>query len=219
MPNWDKIYKEYFTGGKSWKDINDGVIPYCFINGISPFFKKLIRQKKFKHKYAFDIGCGYGKYLIFLASKGFKTDGIDASAISVKMTKQALGDKTATIKKADMFNLKIMPNKYDLILSVSTINHGHKDEVSSLIDKIHQALIPGGSSFITIPDKKCLKTWRTFKKYKKLDNNTVLPLIGPEKGVAHSFYTKTEIKKMFNKFSGITMTNDVSGQWIIIANK
>ncbi|MCD4760932.1 hypothetical protein K8R42_03480 [bacterium] len=123
------------------------------------------------------------------------------------------------IKTTDMFNLTIKPNKYDLILSVSTINHGYKKDISRLINKIYKALLLGGKAFITIPDKKSLKTWGTFKKYKRLDKNTVLPLIGPEKEVLHSFYTKQEIKEMFNKFTTLEMEKDIIGQWIVIASK
>lgn len=219
MPDWDKIYKEYFKGGKSWQNINDGVMPQCFINGISPLFRKLLQNHKFKNKYAFDIGCGYGKYLIYLASRGFKTDGIDFSSTSVSMTKKALGDKSAIIKKADMFNMKIAIDKYDLILSISTINHGFKKDVNKLIKQIHKALLPKGIAFITIPDKKCLGTWQTFKKYKTLDQNTVIPLIGPEKGIVHSFYTKKEIKEMFSDFFKLKMEVDISKQWVITAIK
>ncbi|MBU1203131.1 class I SAM-dependent methyltransferase [Patescibacteria group bacterium] len=219
MPDWDKIYKEYFSNGKNWRDINDGVIPQCFINGINPTFKKLLKNTKFRKKYAFDIGCGYGKYLVYLASKDFNTDGIDASSTSVKMTKKILGDKSATIKKADMFNMKIIKNKYDLILSVSTINHGYKKDVDKLIKEIYQSLLPRGKTFITIPDKKCIKNWQTFKKHKIIDQNTVTPLIGPEKGIIHSFYTKKEILEMFKNFSKIKMETDVSGQWVITATK
>ncbi|MBT6691558.1 class I SAM-dependent methyltransferase [Candidatus Parcubacteria bacterium] len=219
MPNWDKIYKAVNKGGQKWKDINDGVMPYCFTEDINPLFVNFIAKTKFKNKSVFDIGCGEGRYLIYLSALGWQTDGVDSSQTSVETTKQALGDKAGSIKKADMFNMNISPNKYDLIISISTINHGFKKDLSKLINQVHEALLLEGKTFITIPDKKCINTWRTFKKHRMLDDNTAEPLIGPEKGIPHGFYTKQEIEEMFAKFKNIKMTADKTGQWLVVATK
>lgn len=219
MPDWDKIYKAFNKKGKDWQNISEGVMPQCFINGINPIFIDFVNNTKFKNKSVFDIGCGNGKYLIYLSALGFATDGIDFSETSIQMTKQELGDRAGTIKQADMFNMEITPNKYDLIISISTINHGYKKDLQKLINQIHTALTDGGYAFITIPDKECLHTWQTFKKHKKLDDNTVVPLIGPEKDIPHSFYDKEEIEEMFAKFSNLKMEKDVSGQFVISTKK
>jgi 2-polyprenyl-3-methyl-5-hydroxy-6-metoxy-1,4-benzoquinol methylase len=219
MPDWDTIYKTYNKGGKEWDKMKEGVLPYCFINGISPHFVDFVKKTKFSQEYALDIGCGNGKYLHYLAKLGFKTDGIDASTTSIEMTKKILSDKNSCIKKVNMFDMQIDKDKYDLIISISTINHGSKKDLSKLIEQIHKNLCTKGYTFITIPDKKCLETWDTFQKHEVLDENTIAPLIGPEKGIPHSFYTKTEIEGMFKNFSKLDMQTDVSGQWIIIATK
>ncbi len=219
MTNWDKIYKAFNKKGKDWEDVSDGVIPQCFINGINPLFIDFINKKNFKTKYAFDIGCGNGKYLNYLSSLGFKTDGIDFSQTSVNMTKKTLGKRAGKIKKANMFKMEIDSNKYDLIISISTINHGFKKDLTKLINHIYDALLDDGSVYITIPDTKCLNTWNTFKKFKKIDENTVTPLIGPEKDIPHSFYNKKEIEKMFKKFKHLKTPKDETGQWAITASK
>ena len=219
MVNWDKIYKAFNKNDKSWKNMNDGVIPYCFTEGINPLFIEFITKTKFKNKYAFDIGCGKGDYLNYLVSLGFQVDGIDFSETSVAMTKEALRDKVGDIRQADMFDMNIATNKYDLIISIRTINHGFKKDLQKLINEIHIAILEGGKTFITIPDKKCLKTWRTFKEHKMLDENTAVPLIGPEKDIPHSFYDKEELEEMFAKFKKLEMQKDKTGQWIVIATK
>jgi 2-polyprenyl-3-methyl-5-hydroxy-6-metoxy-1,4-benzoquinol methylase len=219
MPDWDKIYKAVNKGGQPWQDINDGVIPYCFLEGVNPLFIKFIAKNKFKHKHVFDIGCGEGRYLIYLSALGWQTDGVDSSQTSVDMTKKVLGDKAGDIQQANMFTMEIATDKYDLIMSISTINHGFKKDLSKLIDEIYTALLKNGKTFITVPDKKCINTWRTFKKHKKIDENTVEPLIGPEKGIPHSFYTKEEIEKMFTKFKKLKMKEDKTGQWLVMATK
>jgi len=219
MADWDKIYQSFNKGGKDWQKINDGIMPQCFINGISPLFIEFISKTNFKNKHVFDIGCGNGKYLVFLSALGWQTDGIDHSKTSVDMTKQALGDKAGDIKQADMLKIELPTDKYDLIISISTINHCFKADLSKLINKIYAALLKNGKTFITIPDKNCLQTWKTFQKHKKLDDNTATPLIGPEKGIPHSFYTTDEIKQMFAQFKHLDMKQDESGQWLVMATK
>lgn len=219
MANWDKIYKAFNKKGKDWENISNGVMPRCFVEDISPIFLEFIEKTKFKNKYVFDIGCGKGNYLLFLSSLGWQTDGIDFSETSVKMTRDLLGDNTDDIRQADMFDMEITPNKYDLVISIRTINHGFKKDLSKLINQIYESLLDGGYAFITIPDKKCLQTWQTFQKHKKLDENTVIPLIGPEIDIPHSFYDKYEIEEMFGKFSKLDMKKDESGQWMVIARK
>lgn len=219
MPDWDKIYKAFNKKGEDWKNISEGVIPQCFINGINPIFLDFISNTNFKNKYVFDIGCGNGKYLIYLSELGWQTDGMDASQTSVQMTKEALGKKAGKITQDNMFEMDIDKNKYDLIISISTINHGYKKDLNKLINNIYNVLQNDGYAFITIPDKKCINTWKTFQKHKKLDDNTVVPLIGPEKDIPHSFYDQTEIEEMFKNFSSLEMKEDINGQWIIIAKK
>ena len=219
MPNWDKIYQAFNKGGEDWKNITDGVMPQCFINDIHPDFVNLISEGNFKTKYAFDIGCGNGKYLSFLSALNWQTDGVDHSQTSVDMTRENLGTRAGNIHQADMFDMHISSGKYDLIISISSINHGFKKDLSKLINEIHAALLENGKTFITIPDKSCLETWKTFQKHKKLDDNTAEPLIGPEKGIPHSFYSKKEIKTMFAKFKKLQMKQDKTGQWLVIATK
>jgi 2-polyprenyl-3-methyl-5-hydroxy-6-metoxy-1,4-benzoquinol methylase len=219
MVNWDKIYKAFNKKDKNWQDMNDGIVPACFTEGINPLFIEFLTRTNFKNKYVFDIGCGNGKYLSYLSSLDFKTDGIDFSKTSIAMTKEALGEKVGDIRQADMFDMNIAADKYDLIISISTINHGLKKDLQKLINEIYTAIVDGGKAFITIPDKKCLKTWRTFKKHKMLDENTAIPLIGAEKDIPHSFYDKKELEEMFTKFSKLEMQKDKTGQWIMIATK
>ena len=219
MPTWEKIYKAKNKGGKDWQKLRDGVTPFCFIEEVSPEFSKFIKQTKLTKKHVLDIGCGQGRYLVYLSSLGFQTDGVDSSQTAVKMTKKALGKKTGRIWRADMFKMKIPQNKYDLIISISTVQHGPKKDLQKLINNIHQSLLPDGQAFISIPDQGALKIWRTCKKYKRLNKNTVVPLVGPEIGTPHSFYSKAEIRKIFSQFAKLKMTKNKHGQWSVIGTK
>ncbi|MFA6215213.1 MAG: class I SAM-dependent methyltransferase [Patescibacteria group bacterium] len=210
MTIWDNIYKDYRKGGEAWATLSEE---------IHPLFKKFLSQSNFEFKQALDIGCGTGKYARFLISNGFTVDGIDSSPTAVQMAKELLGKKAGKIKRTDMFELVIPKNKYDLIISIATIQHGAKKDIQNLIKKINAALIAGGKTFITVPDFESSKKWQTFKSHKDLGNGTFAPLAGPEKGLPHSFYTKTEVQKMFAKFCNVKIRLDNIGRWVIQASK
>ena len=97
-------------------------------------------------KTVLDIGCGNGKYLVFLKSLGFKTDGIDSSPTAVEMTKEALNDDS-NVLLTDMYEYDFPKEQYDLVISIAAIHHGLKAQVRRTIKQIYTALLSGGIFF------------------------------------------------------------------------
>jgi SAM-dependent methyltransferase len=209
MTVWDDIYKNFRNGGEAWASLSED---------IHPLFKQFLERSEFTLKHALDIGCGTGKYLKLLQAGGFGIDGIDSSPTAVEIAQRELGPG-ARITCADMFGYDIPENRYDLILSVSTIHHGTKEQVRQLVDKIHRSIAENGKIFITLPDLASSKKWNTFKEHQKLAEGTYAPLVGPEKGLPHSFYSQEEIKELFSSFKNLQMDLDERGRWIIQAIK
>lgn len=209
MTIWDNIYKNYQKGGEAWATLSEEV---------HPLFKQFLAQSSFELKRAFDIGCGTGKYLTLLQAGGFKTDGIDSSETAVEMTKKALNDDSM-ILCINMFEFEIPKNKYDLVISISTIHHGIKEQIQDLIDKIYESIIENGKIFITVPNFESSKKWETFKDYKEIAEGTFAPLSGPEKGLPHSFFVEEEVRKMFLKFKDLQLDLDSHGRWVVRASK
>lgn len=214
MTIWDTIYKDYLKGGPAWATIEGRLFPG---------FVEFVNTNKFIVKHALEIGCGMGKYLVFLRGLGFKTDGIDSSSTAIRMTKDSLKDKSRIIK-TDMFKCKIPKNKYGLIFSIATVHHGLKLEVKKVINRIYRALAPGGKVFITLPDIGSNRKWKTFVNDEDLGNGIFAPVIGPEKGLPHSFYTKPEVEELFKNFNKVRVTLDnrgkiIHGHWIISGEK
>lgn len=56
-------------------------------------------------------------------------------------------------------------------------------------------------------------------EHETLEDGTCIPLIGPEKGLPHSFYSKEEIDKIFSIYSRIESDLDERGRWIITGEK
>jgi SAM-dependent methyltransferase len=209
MTVWDAIYQNFQKGGEAWASLSED---------IHPLFKQFLEQSEFTLKHALDIGCGTGKYLKLLQAGGFKSDGVDSSPTAVEMAQRELGPG-AKISCADMFGYDIPENRYDLILSVSTIHHGTKEHVRGLLKNIHQTIVENGRIFITLPDLESSKKWNTFKEHQKLAEGTYAPLSGPEKGLPHSFYSQEETRELFSSFKNLQMDLDERGRWIVWGSK
>ena len=209
MTIWDKIYKDYEKGGEAWATLSEDV---------HPLFKEFLSKSNFELRHVFDIGCGTGNYLKLLQSLEFKTDGIDSSETSVEMTKKTLKDDSNIIL-GNMFEYEIPKDKYDLVISVSTIHHGTKEQVQNLINHVYETLAPNGRIFITVPNFESSKKWDTFKDHKEIAPGTYSPLKGPEQGLPHSFYTKEEVQELFSKFSNLKLDLDEIGRWVAQASK
>lgn len=206
---WDKIYQKYQKGGEVWASLGDD------IHGLfTPFFKKT----KFERKSVLDLGCGDGKYLKFLQDVGFSVSGIDSSPAAIKMARKALG-RTAELQTKNIYTAPLAPKKYDLVISVAAIQHGTKSSIKQLVDRIYKSLVSEGKIFITFPRSTSLKRWATFGKTKEIDPGTYIPLLGPEKGLPHSFYEKKELQKLFSRFENVKVVRDNRGRWIVTGQK
>lgn len=209
MTNWDEIYKKHNKWWEAWATLSEW---------IHELFIKFLDKNNFGTKNVLDIGCGTGKYLEYLKSMDFKTDWIDSSPTAVAMTKEVL-DKDSEILCVDMFEFEIPKDKYDLIISISTIHHGTKDKVNKLIDDIYAALKNNGKIFITLPDFQIAKQNKAWGNDEEIEVWTYAPTSWPEKWLAHSFYNKDEIAKLFWKFNNLNIQIDDIGRWIVTWSK
>ncbi|MFA6391304.1 MAG: methyltransferase domain-containing protein [Patescibacteria group bacterium] len=209
MTIWNNIYSDYQKGGEAWASLKESLLPR---------FVTFVQNNEFNEKSAFDIGVGTGKYLAYLKNLGFAIAGIDSSEVAVEMTKKVL-DSDTNVLCVNMYEYEIPENRYDFIFSISTIYHGTKKEVISLLDQIYYKIMPGGKIFITLPDTASSKNWKTFKESKETSPGTYIPQTGPEKGLPHSFFSAQEISNIFSKFSKVEFELGDKGKWCIMGQK
>jgi|GEM_PF-424855 len=206
--HWDDIYKNYEQGGVAWATLSED---------IHPLLISFLDEMVFPKKHALDIGCGTGKYLHYLDGKEFAVDGIDSSDMAVKMTQDLV--PASKVILADMYSCAIAPDTYDLIVSVSTIHHGAKSQVASVVQKIHEGLVEGGHVFITIPSWNSQREEKMQSDHTTIAPGTLAPLTGPEAGLAHSFYTEHEVRDLFKNFHNREMQLDVYDRWVVTGTR
>jgi SAM-dependent methyltransferase len=210
MTVWDKIYENYQRGGSAWASLKDD---------LHPSFIEFMEQTDFEIKSALDIGCGEGKYLLFLMKRGFRITGLDSSPTAISMAKEVV-EQSGSFIVADMFHYPYLTNTYDLVISHAAIHHGLKTQVVSLVEKIYGLLVGNGKIFISLPSDNSKMKWPTMAGHETLPDGTCIPVQGPEKGLPHSFFSKSEIDGLFrSKYSNLTIKADDHGRWIITGQK
>ncbi len=206
---WEKIYAQYKKTGKKWASLE---------NPIHTSFPLFLEKARFAAKTALDLGCGNGKYLKFLQDIGFSVAGIDSSPTAIKLAKQTLGKK-ASLRIADIYTAKIPIKKYNLIISIATVQHALKGANEKLVNKIYKSLPLNGCIFITFPRMNSVRRWATFKGAEQIEPGTFVPFMGPEKGLPHSFYKKDELVRLFANFRKSKIVMDDRGRWIVTASR
>lgn len=98
-----------------------------------------------------DIGCGYGAMVATLHELGFeRAGGIDLSEEQIK-TGQSLGIKNLKVADINEY-LQGEKEMYDCIIGLDIIEHFSKDELIVLLQKLSQALKPGGFLLLRTPN-------------------------------------------------------------------
>src|SRR5258706_2287772 len=98
-----------------------------------------------------DVGCGEGAFVYFLQEQGFvNVQGIDVSLEQVAAAHR-LGIQQVEQSDASDF-LTGSEGMFDLIVARDVIEHFSRDEAFDLLQKIFEALNPGGSFIMQVPN-------------------------------------------------------------------
>lgn len=93
-----------------------------------------------------DMGCGVGVNTSFLANKGFKVIGIDASKNMLSNARRMYPDLTFEMK--DILHTKYPAGSFDGIILVYVIEHFNDEGLLRLSDEISRILCNGGLLFV-----------------------------------------------------------------------
>ena len=107
-----------------------------------------------------ELGCGTGENLFFLASKGWKVEGVDFSREAISKAKkekkrQGFSEVNFFVKDVSKLRLKW---KYDLIISLFALPEELK-KASETIKRVEQHLLPKGHFILCEWDFSMEKIW------------------------------------------------------------
>lgn len=174
-----------------WKNVKDEywMKPDGFV---MEFGQTLIETGRIK---IFDLACGMGRHVKYLASLGLDVYGCDSSEYSVHHVNEWLESQGIEnrIQLIDMIDLKEKENEYDAVLAFHAIYHNTYENMMKVIEKIWKMLKPDGVAMITfLFDAKPSR--KTIEKTEFIKND------GPEQGIPHVVMNKEYIPKILDRF-------------------
>lgn len=114
-----------------------------------------------------DIGAGTGALTIPLVKDGYNVDALDISA--AMMGYIACEVPHVTLIEADLFALKGIHDKYDVIVSRWVLPHF--PNYSQILEQLQQILAPGGRIIFDMPNGSQFNLVSSLGRYKKMDKN------------------------------------------------
>lgn len=94
---------------------------------------------------ALDLGCGEGRNLLYLASKGWKTTGVDLSPVGIAQAKEAASAQQlkAEFVVSDLDTYDLGERRWDLLTSIY-MQDWHLKSKTNTFQRMSNALKPGG---------------------------------------------------------------------------
>jgi 2-polyprenyl-3-methyl-5-hydroxy-6-metoxy-1,4-benzoquinol methylase len=98
-----------------------------------------------------DIGCGDGKFLFFLQKNGYKAiEGLELSSQQAEEARKHVKCPIHVVEDTTVFLLD-HPSTYQMVAMNDILEHVPKHETVSLLRGVLNALQPGGSAVINVP--------------------------------------------------------------------
>jgi len=118
-----------------------------------------------------DIGCGDGKFLFFLQQNGYTgIEGLELSAQQAEEARKHIKCPIHVVNDTSAFLLE-NPSAYQMITMNDVLEHVPKRETVSLLMAILEALQPGGSVIINVPQVSGFASF--FCRYNDFTHETI----------------------------------------------
>lgn len=142
----------------------------------------LINKEYKTNQKIIEVGCELGVTSLLLSYK-FQKTLLDLNPLAIELTKKAHKklEKKANFIVADMFNMPIKDNEFDIIFNAGVIEHFNQNERTSAFKEYSRIMKDEGMMFIAFPNhyslpyrlaykiRKLLKKWPYPDEYKLYD--------------------------------------------------
>lgn len=127
--------------------------PACYYGSeLRPEFTNFFNGKDLLGKYALDLGCGEGRYSLYLAKNGCRVTAIDRSEAGMEKLKTTAAkqhlDICATIMDIDAF--EFAEKSCDIVVAATILDHLADALRTRIADGIRAALKPGGILYANV---------------------------------------------------------------------
>lgn len=144
--NLKKIYNRIFKKGEIWhfsKNLEQKT-------ALPSDEREVLKEISWKGKRILDVGCGTGLFAYEAAKHGAKVLGIDYSKEGIAIAKKMHQHPNLEYRCENIFTSKVLRKKFDVIVSLGTLEHMDKPFV--VVKKFKSLLKPSGSIILTCPN-------------------------------------------------------------------
>ena len=103
-----------------------------------------------------DLGCGPGRDLIDLSARGHTPVGLDGSESLCAMARMHSG---CEVLHQDFLALDLPENSFDGVFANASLFHVPSQELSQVLEKLHESLVAGGVLFSSNPRGPNTEGW------------------------------------------------------------
>jgi len=132
-----------------------------------------------------DFGCGAGRFLEVVRSKGGRVIGLDMSEAVGVANEWFGGDEDVLICQADVLAPPLAPDSLDGVFSIGVLHHTPDPlrGFSALVETVK----PGGWVAVSVYGKGGYYDWPTVRFYRRIFQ-ALWPLVGPRAPLAYSWF-------------------------------
>lgn len=166
---------------------------------VRPEFSDYFNGKNLNGMSALDLGCGEGRYGLYLAEKGCHVIGVDRSGVGLEKLKKMASEKNLRVEtlKVDISEFDFEGASFDVIVAATVLDHLENAPRRRAIKGIKSALKPEGilyANVFTVADPGYkLKKGHT-------GNASTFNVSDTASGIAH-YFAREELKSIFADFS------------------
>ena len=115
-------------------------------------FTDCFKDKSIAGQTALDLGCGEGRYSLFMAQKGCNTLAVDRSTAGIKKLKNLAAHHQLTISAqvVDIEDFVFAENQYDIIVAATVLDHLSDELRLNTIKGIKKALKSEGTLYVNV---------------------------------------------------------------------
>jgi SAM-dependent methyltransferase len=135
---WGAHWKNYFSP-KSYELASGGHIDRLE----KPFLRYLPHSGRI-----LEAGCGMGRYILALRTRGYEAEGVEWSAETVQAVRSFYPDLPISV--GDIAHLEVQDGYYSGYISLGTVEH-RQEGPEPFLQEAYRVLQPGGIALISVP--------------------------------------------------------------------
>lgn len=166
------------------------------------------------HQRVLDLGCGPGRHVLLMASRGLEVHASDHSPTAIETCREwlAAAGLEANVWCSEPEEVPQEDGSFDAAIAFNSIYHGTEERVRGAIELIHRKLRPGGECFLSLLSRENRMYGRgeaigphTFKVSGMFHQ---LFAHGGERGIPHHFSSREEVEQLLARFEIETLQHE-----------